>query len=100
MKKEKILEHLMNIAKQLNITVRQEKGDFAGGYCIKEQENFVLLNKRHMLDKRICILAREISTFDISTMTIPSAVISVIESERKRATEIELDLSESSETDS
>ena len=98
MKKEKILEHLMTLAKELNLTVRQEKGDFAGGSCVKEQENLVLLNKRHIVDKRICILAREISAFDLSNHKIPPAVLSVIESERKRATEIELDLSESSDT--
>ncbi len=91
MKKEKILETLTDIARQLNIKVRQEKGDFAGGYCVKEQEPFVLLNKRHMVDKRICILAREIAAFDISGMAIPPAVMKVIESERKRATEIELE---------
>lgn len=99
MKKEKILEHLMTIAGELKIKVRQEKGDFAGGYCIKEEENLVLLNKRHMIDKRICILAREISGFDLSGMKIPAPVMTVIDSERKRATEIEMDLSESSESD-
>ncbi len=99
MKKEKILEHLMAIAKDLKITVRQEKGDFAGGYCVKEQENLVLLNKRHMVDKRICILAREISGYDLSGFKIPNAVLSVIESERKRATEIELELSDTTDAE-
>ena len=91
MKKEKILDLLTEIARQLKIKVRQEKGDFAGGYCLKEQEPFVLLNKRHMLDKRICILAREISAFDLSGLTIPDPVMKVIESERKRATQTELE---------
>jgi hypothetical protein len=91
MKKEKILEILTDIAGKLNIKVRQEKGDFAGGYCVKEQEPHVLLNKRHMVDKRICILAREISAFELNGLSIPPPVMKVIESERKRATEIEME---------
>lgn len=99
MKKEKILDHLMDIARKLGITVRQEKGDFAGGYCVKEQENLVLLNKRHMIDRRICILAREIAAFDLSHLKIPPAVMSVIESERRHATEVQSDLTETEETE-
>lgn len=99
MKKEKILEHLLQIARELGITVRQEKGDFAGGYCIKEQENLVLLNKRHMIDRRICVLAREIATFDLSNLKIPPAVMNIIESEKRRATTVEADLSDSEGND-
>ncbi len=94
MKKEKILSSLEDIAAKLNLKVRQEKGDFAGGYCVKDDTEFILLNKRHMIDRRINILAREVSKFDVSTLDVPKAVLEIIESERKHATADDLELAE------
>ncbi|NUM79836.1 hypothetical protein HUU42_03440 [bacterium] len=95
MKKEKILDHLIELAENLHFKVRIEKGDFAGGTCTKEEENLILLNKRHMIDKRINILAREIASFDLAAFEVPPAVMKIIDSERKRASEVELEMSES-----
>lgn len=97
MKKEKIFDHLMDLAGKLDIKVRIEKGDFAGGYCTKEEERVIVLNKRHLIDKRINILAREIAVFDLQGVDVPPPVLAIIESERKRATEVELELSDSDE---
>jgi len=97
MKKEKILEELTIIAERYELKVRQEKGDFAGGSCVKEEENLILLNKRHMIDKRINVLAREVAKLDLTGLEISAAVMKVIESERKRASEIEME--EISESD-
>jgi len=97
MKKEKIFDHLNELAKRLDIKVRVEKGDFAGGYCTKDEEPVIVINKRHMLDKRINVLAREVATFDLQGIDIPPPVLKIIESERKRATEVELELPDSDE---
>lgn len=97
MKKEKIFDHLLELARKLDVNVRVEKGDFAGGYCTKEEERVIVLNKRHLIDKRINILAREIAAFDLQGVDVPPAVMTIIESERKRATEVELELSDSDE---
>jgi hypothetical protein len=97
MKKEKILSTLEDVARTLHMKVRQEKGDFAGGSCIKDDEPIILLNKRHMIDKRINVLARELASFDLSRMVIPKPVIDIINSERKRASEIEAELEDTEE---
>ncbi len=97
MKKEKILETLEDIARALNLKVRQEKGDFAGGSCVKDDESMVLLNKRHMIDKRINVLARELAPYDLSGIEIPKAILEIIDSERKRASEIEAELEDTEE---
>ena len=97
MKKEKVLTVLEEIAGSLNLKVRHEKGDFAGGSCIKEEEPIILLNKRHMIDKRITVLARELAAFDLSAIEIPAPVMEIIESERKRASEIEAELEDTEE---
>lgn len=97
MKKEKILSTLEEVAQQLDIKVRHEKGDFTGGYCTKEEEHIILINKRHMIDKKINVLARELAPYDLTRIEIPKAVIEIIESERKRASQIEMEELEDSE---
>lgn len=91
MKKEKILENLERIAEQLNFRIRHEKGDFSGGLCLKEDEPMIVLNKRHLIDRKINVLAREIAPFDLSPLSIPPAVLKVIESERQRASVEEIE---------
>jgi hypothetical protein len=91
MKKERILEALEEIAEQLNFRIRHEKGDFAGGTCIKESEPMIVLNKRHMIDRRIGVLAREIASFDLAGLEVPAPVLKIIESERKRSSEEEIE---------
>ncbi|MCB0833726.1 MAG: hypothetical protein KDC45_09705 [Bacteroidetes bacterium] len=91
MKKEKILTELESVAEKLDIKVRHEKGDFAGGYCTKDEENLILLNKRHMIDRKINVLARELAKCDLAGMEISKPVLGIIESERKRASQIELE---------
>lgn len=97
MKKEKILDTLEDIAAKLGLKVRHEKGDFAGGMCVKDDTQWILLNKRHMIDRRINILARELAPFDLTGIEVPKPVMTIIESERKRATQDELELTNSEE---
>jgi hypothetical protein len=85
MKKEKILEALEELAGKLNFKIRHEKGDFSGGVCLKEDEPLIMINKRHMIDRKINVLAREMAPFDLTSFPIPPAVLKIIESERQRA---------------
>lgn len=97
MKKEKILDTLEEIAVRLGVRVRQEKGDFAGGLCVKDDTQWILLNKRHMIDRRINVLARELAQFDLAGVEVPKPVLTIIESERKHATQDELEMTEAEE---
>lgn len=91
MKKEKILDTLEDIAVKLQFKVRHEKGDFSGGVCLKEDESLIVINKRHMIDRRINVLAREIAPYDLTKFAIPPAVLKIIESERQRASVEEIE---------
>ncbi len=97
MKKEKILSTLEEIAEKLEIKVRHEKGDFTGGYCTKDEEHIILINKRHAIDRKIVVLARELAPYDLTGLEVPKAVSEIIESERKRASQIELEELEDNE---
>jgi len=46
MTKEKILSELEQLAYNCRITIRYEKGDFDGGYCVLKAERLIVINKR------------------------------------------------------
>ena len=70
MENQKLLQELENIAAKLDISVRYENGDFAGGLCRVKEENVLIINKKNSPQKKITILARELSSVDLSTIYI------------------------------
>ena len=48
MKHEEIIQELQDLAAQLNVTIRYERGDFEGGYCILKEKRILLVNRRLM----------------------------------------------------
>ena len=70
MENQILLQELENIATKLDITVRYENGDFAGGLCRVKEENVLIINKNNSLQKKITILARELSGVDLSAIYI------------------------------
>ena len=38
MKHEALIEELHDVARQLGVTIRYERGDFEGGYCVLREE--------------------------------------------------------------
>ncbi len=69
-----VLTQLLDIAEQLNISVRQEKGDFTGGSCRVEQDRLIFLKKTDPDSEKITILTRELIKFDSDNITIDSAI--------------------------
>lgn len=69
-----ILDQLLNLAEQLNITVRQEKGDFRGGGCRVEEDRLIFLKKTDPDSEKIIILAGELIKFDFDQLEIDSGV--------------------------
>ena len=42
--KEKLVTLFEELAEKLNIKLLQDKGDFTGGSCLVEDENFIVVN--------------------------------------------------------
>ena len=59
--KEKLVTLFEELAEKLNIKLLQDKGDFTGGSCLVEDENFIVVNKRKPIEQRLKILANEFS---------------------------------------
>ena len=61
---DEVLAHLVELARQLDITVRQEKGDFTGGGCRVENERLIFLKKMDPARIKIEILLKELVKLD------------------------------------
>lgn len=53
---EEIIIDLRSVADQLGASVRFEKGDFKGGYCLLKESKVVVINKNANLQRKAMIL--------------------------------------------
>jgi len=84
MKHEELVEELQHLAGQLGVTVRYEKGDFEGGYCILKEERLLLVNKRLAPNKRASVLALGLQAIGLDNVYIKPALRAYIEDEVAR----------------
>ena len=54
---EEIIQNLRSIADQLGASVRFEKGDFKGGYCLLKESKVIVINKNANLQRKAMILS-------------------------------------------
>jgi hypothetical protein len=85
MKHEELITELEQLAAQLGVVLRYEKGDFEGGYCILKSEKIVLINKRLMPGKKASVCALALNDIGIDNLFIKPAVREFIEDEVARA---------------
>jgi murein endopeptidase len=87
MKHEDLIQELHDVARQLGVTVRYEKGDFEGGYCILKDEKLLLVNKRLLPNRKASVLALAIRELGLENIFLKPAVRQFIEDEVARATQ-------------
>jgi hypothetical protein len=85
MKHEDIHQELHDLARQLGVTIRYEKGDFEGGYCILRENRLLLVNRRLHLSKMIAILARGLNEIGLDDLFVKPALRHYIEDEVAKA---------------
>jgi hypothetical protein len=85
MKAEEIIEELQDVARQIGITVRFEKGDFEGGYCVLRDQHLVLINKRLMPSRKASTLALALQNIGLETIFLKPAIRQFIEDEAVKA---------------
>jgi len=79
LKREELLGHFEKLADQLSVTILEGKGDFEGGYCTVNGDQFIVLNKTRPLDQRLRILARSFSKIDLDEQYMVPALREFIE---------------------
>jgi len=85
MKPEELRQELESIATALGITIRYEKGDFHGGFCILRDERMIVINRKLTLQRKVSVLARSLAEFGTDSVFIKPAVRQFIEDEMARA---------------
>lgn len=76
---EEILQELKAIADQLGATVRFEKGDFKGGYCLIHEKKVIVINKMTNLQRKVMILSTALKELGIDEIYMTPRVREVIE---------------------
>jgi hypothetical protein len=86
MTNEQILSELEQLASKCRISIRYEKGDFDGGYCVLKAERLIVINKRLALVRRTSVLAKGLAEVGINEMYLKPAVREYIEDELAHVT--------------
>ncbi len=84
MKHEQLLTDLQDLAQQLGVRVRYEKGDFEGGYCILKEEKVLLVNKRLMPPRKASVLATALHEIGLENVFVKPVLREYIEDEVAR----------------
>ncbi|MBD3411214.1 MAG: hypothetical protein GF419_13540 [Ignavibacteriales bacterium] len=74
-----IVDQLRSIADQLGATVRFEKGDFKGGYCILKSNKVIVINKLANSQRRAVILATALRELGVEDVYLPPKLREVIQ---------------------
>jgi hypothetical protein len=82
---EQTLSELEQLASNSRISIRYEKGDFDGGFCVLKTERLIVINKRLAPARRSSVLARGLAEVGIDEIYLKPAVREYIEDELARA---------------
>ncbi len=84
MKPDELIEELHTIAGQLGVTIRYERGDFEGGYCILREQRLLLVNRRLLPSRKASILAVAMQEIGLDNVFVKPTVRAYIEDEVAR----------------
>jgi hypothetical protein len=84
MKQEELIQELHAAATQIGVTIRYERGDFEGGYCILREQKLLLINKRLMPTRKASVLATALYGIGLENVYLKPAVREFVEDEAAR----------------
>lgn len=70
---------MKEIAAKLGVTVRFEKGDFKGGYCILKNNKVVVINKTFALHRKAITIARALQEIGINDIYMNPKLRNIVE---------------------
>lgn len=85
MKHEEIVADLEDLARRLGVTVRYEKGDFEGGFCILREQKLVLVNRKLTSQRKASVLALALQDLGLDSVFVKPALRAFIEDEVARS---------------
>lgn len=91
MKTAQIVKELEEAVEQLGLRVRREKGNFRGGPCVRNDESFLMLNRRHPPEIHLAVLSAALRDMDVDSIYLRPAVRQALEDAWQRNDVVELD---------
>ena len=82
---EETLSELAIVAQEMGVTIRYEKGDFDGGYCLLRDERIIVVNKKLNSNRKASVLSQAFGELGIENIYIKPAIRLFIEDELVRA---------------
>jgi len=76
---KQVIDELEQAARQLGFEVRHEKGNFRGGRCQKGDTELIMLNKRHLPETQLAVLAEALRDVPVDTVYLKPAVREALE---------------------
>ena len=76
---EDIIQDLKSVAGQLGATVRFEKGDFKGGYCLIKENKVIVINKIANLQRKVMILSAALKELGVDEIYLNPKLREIIE---------------------
>ncbi|HEX7071869.1 MAG TPA: hypothetical protein VF190_13735 [Rhodothermales bacterium] len=74
-----MITELSEIAPQFGLTVRLENGRFAGGLCIVNGEQLIVLNKRHPPERQFAVLAAALRSAPLDDVYVKPSIRRALE---------------------
>ncbi|NQV72412.1 hypothetical protein HQ496_04755 [bacterium] len=90
MKIDQVIKELESAVEQLGLRVRREKGNFRGGYCVRNDEEFLMLNRVHPPEVHLALLADALRTMDVDTVYLKPVVRQALEDAWARNAVVEI----------
>ncbi|MEZ4701850.1 MAG: hypothetical protein R2834_16045 [Rhodothermales bacterium] len=79
MKPDKIVKELEEVAQQLGLQVRRERGNFRGGRCTVSGQETIVLNRHHLPDVHVVVLAESLRESPLEAVFMKPAVRKALE---------------------
>lgn len=82
---QQIVQELEQVARQLDLQIRHEKGDFEGGYCILKDQKVLVVNKKLIESRKAAAMALALAEFGVESIYLKPAIRTFIEDEIAKA---------------
>ena len=76
-----ILHELEDVVQRLGYTMRYEKGNFEGGYCLVKESKLFVINSRYEVERRISIIARNLKELGVDEIFVKPGIREIIDKE-------------------
>jgi hypothetical protein len=76
---EVTLQDLKSLAAEMGATVRFEKGDFKGGYCLLKESKVIVINKMANTQRKVMILSAALKDLGIDAIYVTPKIREIID---------------------